>query len=204
MSPPRALSLYPLSPSLYLPLSAQTAHARNHQPPGRYGAVIRGDQSNIVVGTRSSIGDRTVVQSCAVNPTGYSARTYIGSHVVIGKGCVLRGCTVDSGSMVGDGCIIQEGAVVESGAYLAPGSVLPVGALVPSGKIYAGNPATYVKDLDGEVDFAEEADEMMELSRKNMVEYLPYSTAWRMYETHVKEGSVEVEGPKAKAAREGE
>merc|ERR1712060_1045977 len=90
-----------------------------------YGAVLRGDQSNLYVGGCSSIGDRTVVQSSTVNPTGFSARTYIGDWVTIGQGCVLRGCTVDSGSVIGDGCIIQEGALVEEKAMLEPGSVLP-------------------------------------------------------------------------------
>ena len=42
-----------------------------------YGAVVRGDQSSIYVGAYSSIGDRTVVQSSAINPTGFSARTYV-------------------------------------------------------------------------------------------------------------------------------
>ena len=47
-------------------------------------------------------------QSSAINPTGFSARTYIGDYVTIGQGCILRACTVDDNSIVGDGCIIQE------------------------------------------------------------------------------------------------
>merc|ERR1719502_2577172 len=110
-----------------------------------YGAVLRGDQSNIHLGGYSSVGDRSVVLSAAINPTGFSARTYIGDWVTIGQGCVLRACTVDDYSVVGDGCIIQEGALVERQAMLEPGSVLPSGARVPTGEVYGGNPASFVR-----------------------------------------------------------
>lgn len=114
---------------------------------GRYGAVVRADQSSIHVGGYSSVGDRTVVQSAAVNPTGFSARTYIGDYVTIGSQCTLRACTVDDNSVVGDGCIIQEGALVDRNAMLLPGSLLPQGARVPSGEVYGGSPATFVRKL---------------------------------------------------------
>ena len=112
--------------------------------------MVRGDQSSIEVGGFSSIGDRTVIQSAAINPTGFSARTYIGDYVTIGQGCILRACTVDDNSVVGDGCIIQEGALVDRNAMLEAGSVLPSGARVPSGEVYAGNPATFVRKLSKE------------------------------------------------------
>lgn len=149
-----------------------------------YGAVLRGDQSNIYVGGRSSIGDRTVVQSSAVNPTGFSARTFIGDWVTIGQGCILRACTVDNYSMVGDGCIIQEGALVEMKAKLEPGSVLPSGARVPSGELYGGNPAQFVRKLSKEeVDEMEKsADATVVLAAKHQDEFLDYSNAYQLRE----------------------
>ena len=107
--------------------------------------MIRGDQSPINVGGFSSIGDRSVVQSSAINPTGFSARTYIGDYVTIGQGCILRACTVDDNSVVGDGCILQEGSLVDRGAMLEAGSLLPSGARVPSGEVYGGSPAVYIR-----------------------------------------------------------
>ena len=81
-----------------------------------YGAVLRGDQSPIHVGGYTSIGDRSVLQSSAVNPTGFSAQTHVGDYVTIGQGCLLRGCTVEDGAVIGDGSIIMEGALVDTNA----------------------------------------------------------------------------------------
>lgn len=149
-----------------------------------YGAVLRADMSNIYVGGYSSIGDRTVVQSAAINPTGFSARTYVGDFVTIGQGCVLRACTVDDKSVVGDGCVIMEGALVDREAMLEPGSVLPSGARVPTHEVYGGNPATFVRKLSKEeiVEFEETAEQTVELAREHAAQFLPYGTAYQLRE----------------------
>jgi len=149
-----------------------------------YGAVIRGDQSSIYVGGYSSIGDRTVIQSAAINPTGFSARTYIGDYVTIGQGCILRACTVDDNSIVGDGCIIQEGALVDRNAMLEAGSLLPSGARVPSGEVYGGNPASFVRKLaKAELEeFQASAERTRSLAAQHADEFLPYGTQWQLKE----------------------
>jgi carbonic anhydrase/acetyltransferase-like protein (isoleucine patch superfamily) len=149
-----------------------------------YGAVLRGDQSNLYVGGHTSIGDRSVVLTSAVNPTGFSARTYIGDWVTIGQGCVLRGCTVDSGSVIGDGCIIQEGALVEEKAMLEPGSVLPQGARVPSGEVYGGNPAVYVRKLSKSEIMENEtsAEAVTRVAALHAEEFLKYDTNYQLRE----------------------
>lgn len=149
-----------------------------------YGAVLRGDQSSIYVGGMSSIGDRTVIQSAAINPTGFSARTYIGSYVTIGQGCILRACTVDDRSMVGDGCVIMEGALVDRTAKLEAGSVLPSGARVPEGEVYGGNPAKFIRKLskDEIVEFQETAETIVALAAAHQSEFLPYGTAYQLRE----------------------
>ena len=175
---------------LALPASRprQPLHALTHPPLvaalRRYGAVVRGDQSNIFIGGCSSIGDRTVVQSSSVNPTGFSARTYIGDWVGIGQNCVLRACTVDNFSKVGDGCVIQEGSLVEENAILEAGSVLPSGARVPSGEVYGGNPAAFVRKLSKEeiAEFEVSADAIVALAAKHADEFLDYSDAYQLRE----------------------
>nr|BAF32946.1 putative gamma-type carbonic anhydrase [Pleurochrysis haptonemofera] len=154
-----------------------------------YGAVIRGDQSNIFIGGESSIGDRSVVQSSTVNPTGFSARTCIGDWVKIGQGCVLRACTIEDYCQIGDGCIVQEGALIENGAMLEPGSVVPQGARVPAGEVYAGNPATFVRKLSKEEieEFGEYAEEVCDLAAKHLDEFLDYPTTYQLREQMAKE-----------------
>jgi len=152
-----------------------------------YGAVLRGDQSSIYVGGYSSIGDRTVVQSAAINPTGFTARTYVGDYVTIGQGCVLRACTVDDNSIVGDGCIIQEGALVERNAMLEAGSLLQSGMRVPSGEVYGGSPAAFVRKISKEElgEFHATAEKGASLAAKHADEVLPYGEMYQLKEEMV-------------------
>jgi len=152
-----------------------------------YGAVVRGDQSSIHIGGFSSIGDRSVIQSAAINPTGFSARTYIGDHVTIGQGCILRACTVDDGSVIGDGCIIQEGALVDRGAMLEAGSLLPSGARVPAGEVYGGSPAAFVRKLSKEElkEFEMTAEATAANAAKHADEFLPYGEMYQLKEEMV-------------------
>ena len=152
-----------------------------------YGAVVRGDQSSIYIGGYSSIGDRTVVQSAAINPTGFSARTHIGDWVTIGQGCILRACTVDDMSVVGDGCIIQEGALVDRNAKLEAGSLLPSGARVPSGEVYGGSPAAFIRKLSKEeiTEFQMTAESTQVLAAKHADEFLPYGEMYQLKEEMV-------------------
>jgi len=145
---------------------------------------VRADTSVIAIGGRTNIGDRTVVLSSSVNPTGFAARTVIGDWVSIGQGCVLRGCTIDNFSMVGDGCVLQEGALVEMKSVLLAGSVLPSGGRVPTGEVYGGNPAAFVRKLEkDEMDDIEvKANDVYDLSRTHMDEYLRYSTNYQLRE----------------------
>jgi len=149
-----------------------------------YGAVVRGDQSSIYIGAFSSIGDRTVIQSSAINPTGFSARTYIGDYVTIGQGCIMRACTVDDNSVIGDGCILQEGSLVDRGAKLEAGSLLPSGARVPPGEVYGGSPAVYIRKLNKEelTEIQMTAEATTVLAAKHADEFLPYGEMYQLKE----------------------
>jgi carbonic anhydrase/acetyltransferase-like protein (isoleucine patch superfamily) len=149
--------------------------------------VVRGDQSAIEIGGRTSIGDRTVVASASVNPTGFSARMCIGDWVTIGNGCVLRGCTVEHHAVVGDGCVLQEGSIVEANSVLDAGSVLPAGARVPTGEVYGGNPAAFVRKLEKHelMEIEHIAEHTHILARKHADEFLSYSTNYQLREQMV-------------------
>ena len=121
-------------------------------------------------------------QSSAINPTGFSARTYVGDYVTIGQGCVMRACTVDDNSVVGDGCILQEGSLVDRGAMLEAGSLLPSGARVPSGEVYGGRPAAFVRKLSKEetAEFESTAKLTTDLAAKHADEFLPYGQMYQL------------------------
>ena len=148
-----------------------------------YGAVVRGDQSPIAVGGFTSVGDRSAILSTATNPTGFAARTFVGSWVTIGQNCVLKGCTVDDFASIGDGSVILEGAYVEQYGVLEAGSVLPVGARVPKGEVYGGNPASFVRKVPkDEMDTSGQekmAESLVDLASLHNSEFLPHGTLYQ-------------------------
>jgi carbonic anhydrase/acetyltransferase-like protein (isoleucine patch superfamily) len=113
-----------------------------------YNCVVRGDINRVEILPFTSIGDGTVIHTAAALPTGMSARVYIGRNVTVGRGCTLYSCHIEEDVMIGDKCVILEGARIEKGAQLAPGTVVPPGRLIPAKQLWAGNPASWVKDLN--------------------------------------------------------
>jgi len=112
-----------------------------------YGAVLRGDNAEVLVGRCSHVGDRAVLSTAAAVEGHVEPTLAIGNNVVIGAGALLQSCTVEDGAAVGAGAIALEGSLVEKAAQLAPGAVLHSGRRVPAGQLWAGNPAVFVREL---------------------------------------------------------
>jgi carbonic anhydrase/acetyltransferase-like protein (isoleucine patch superfamily) len=98
-------------------------------------AVLRGDQSRIVVGERTSVQDGSVLH-CTRH-----LETIVGSDCTIGHLAHLEGCTVEDGSLIGTGSIVLHNAIVRAGALVGAGAVVPNGMEVPSGAMALGVPA---------------------------------------------------------------
>jgi len=45
--------------------------------------------------------------------------------------------------------VLEPGSYVEENAAIEAGTRVEAGALIPSGQLWGGNPARYVRDLDG-------------------------------------------------------
>ena len=109
-----------------------------------YGAVLRGDLDEILVGERTSIQDNAVVHMDAGFPVA------IGDDCVVGHAAVVHGCEI------GDGCLIGMNATVLTGAKIGEGSVVAAGAMVPEGREYpprsliVGVPAKRVREVTEE------------------------------------------------------
>jgi carbonic anhydrase/acetyltransferase-like protein (isoleucine patch superfamily) len=108
-----------------------------------FGAVLRGDESAIVIGEGSNIQDNAVVHCSANLPT------LIGRNVTVGHMACIEGCTVEDGGVVGTGAIMLHRSRLGAGAMLAAGSVLMEGHEVPAGHLAAGVPAEVKKELSG-------------------------------------------------------
>jgi carbonic anhydrase/acetyltransferase-like protein (isoleucine patch superfamily) len=106
-----------------------------------FGAVIRADNTPILVGEDSNVQDGAV---CHSDP---HAPLTIGKGVTVGHQAILHGCTV------ADGALIGMGARVLNGAFIGERCIVGAGALVPEGKTYepghllVGAPARIVRSL---------------------------------------------------------
>jgi carbonic anhydrase/acetyltransferase-like protein (isoleucine patch superfamily) len=98
-------------------------------------AVLRGDQSRIVIGARTSVQDGAVLHCTR------ELETQVGADCTIGHLAHLEGCIVEDGALIGTGSIVLHRAIVRTGALVGAGAVVPNGMEVPSGAMALGVPA---------------------------------------------------------------
>ena len=111
-----------------------------------FGAVLRGDIDEIVLGAGSNLQDNAVVHTEA----GYPA--ILGEHVSVGHGAVVHGATIEDGCLIGMNATVLTGAVIGRDSLVAAGSVVLEGASIPPRSLVAGVPGTVRRQLtDDEV-----------------------------------------------------
>lgn len=111
-----------------------------------FGAVLRGDIDEIVLGARSNLQDNAVIHTEAGNPT------IIGDDVSIGHGAIVHGCVIHDGCLIGMNATVLNGAVIGANTLVAAGALVLEGAVVPPRSLVAGVPAKVRRELtDDEV-----------------------------------------------------
>ena len=108
-----------------------------------FGAVLRGDNSEIRVGAGSCVQDGCVIHCARDLPTA------IGANVTVGHMAMLEGCVIEDGALVGMGAIVLQRARVGVRSLVAAGAVVGEGVEIPPGVLAAGVPATVKKELAG-------------------------------------------------------
>lgn len=108
-----------------------------------FGAVLRGDNSSIVVGRGSNVQDNCVIHCAEGLPT------IVGENVTVGHMAMLEGCVIGDGALVGMGAIVLQRASVGAGSLIAAGAVVGEGTEIPPGVLAAGVPARVKKELAG-------------------------------------------------------
>jgi carbonic anhydrase/acetyltransferase-like protein (isoleucine patch superfamily) len=99
-------------------------------------AVLRGDDGEIRIGSRSSVQDCSVLHCTPEHPT------VVGDGCVIGHIVHLEGCVVEDRAMVGNGAIVLHRSVIGSGAVVGANAVVLYDVDVPPGALAVGAPAT--------------------------------------------------------------
>lgn len=121
-----------------------------------FGAVVRADNTSIVVGAETNIQDCTVCHSDAGFPL------TIGARVTVGHQAILHGCTVLDDCLIGMGARILNGAVIEPECIVGAGALVTEGKRFASGSLIIGAPARVARSI---------TDEERQLLRASAIHY---------------------------------
>ncbi|MBV8150288.1 MAG: gamma carbonic anhydrase family protein [Candidatus Eremiobacteraeota bacterium] len=126
-----------------------------------FGAVLRGDNGPIRVGSRTSIQDNSVLH------VSEGCSTIVGSDVTVGHSVTMEDCTIEDWALIGSNAVVLNGAVVGRKSLIGAGSVVGANVQIPPLVVAAGAPAKVRKPLEGEaVNWCEHAPpEYVKLSR---------------------------------------
>ncbi|MBO9712222.1 gamma carbonic anhydrase family protein [Sphingomonas sp.] len=107
-----------------------------------FGAVIRADNTPILIGARTNIQEGAMLHS---DP---GAPLTIGEDVTVGHQAILHGCTIGSRTLIGMGATILNRAVIGEDCLVGAGALVTEGKQFPAGHLIVGAPARAVRPLD--------------------------------------------------------
>jgi carbonic anhydrase/acetyltransferase-like protein (isoleucine patch superfamily) len=109
-----------------------------------FGAVIRADNTAILIGEDSNIQDGAIGHSDPGFPL------TIGARVTVGHQAILHGCTIADDCLIGMGAKILNGAVIGSECIVGAGALVTEGKSFEPGSLIVGAPARVVRQLTDE------------------------------------------------------
>ncbi|GGC71621.1 gamma carbonic anhydrase family protein [Chelatococcus reniformis] len=115
-----------------------------HEASVWFGAVIRGDNDLIDIGSRSNIQDLAMLH------TDPGAPITIGEDCTIGHTAILHGCTIGPGSLIGMGATVLNRARIGAGSIVGANSLIAEGKTFPDNSLILGSPARVVRTLSDE------------------------------------------------------
>jgi len=111
-----------------------------------FGAVARGDNEPITIGTESNIQEGAVLHA----DPGYPLK--IGNNVTVGHQVMLHGCTIGDGSLIGIQAVVMNGAVIGKQCLVGAGAIVTERKTFPDRMLIIGVPAKAMRELtDAEV-----------------------------------------------------
>jgi carbonic anhydrase/acetyltransferase-like protein (isoleucine patch superfamily) len=110
-----------------------------------FGAVLRGDNTPLVLGEETNFQDGAIGHSDPGFPL------TIGGRVTVGHQAILHGCTIADDCLIGMGARILNGAVIESECIVGASALVTEGKHFERGSLIVGAPARVVRQVtDGE------------------------------------------------------
>jgi carbonic anhydrase/acetyltransferase-like protein (isoleucine patch superfamily) len=123
-----------------------------------FGAVIRGDNTPILIGAGTNIQESAMLHSDVGSPL------TIGTECTIGHHAILHGCTIGNLVLIGMGAIVLNRAVIGDGSIVGAGALVTEDKSFPPGSLIVGSPARAVRALD------ESTTAMLKLSARHYAE----------------------------------
>ena len=109
-----------------------------------FGAVLRGDNTPLM------LGDDTNFQDGAVGHSDPGIPLTIGARVTIGHQAILHGCTIADDCLIGMGARILNGAVIEPECIVGAGALITEGKRFEEGSLIVGMPARVARRVTNE------------------------------------------------------
>ena len=103
-----------------------------------YGAVLRGDVEQIIIGPHSNIQDGAILHGDPGEPT------IIEDCVTVGHRAVIHSAHIEAGCLVGIGAVILNGVRVSTGSIIGAGSIVTKD--VPPRSLVVGVPARRMRE----------------------------------------------------------
>lgn len=107
-----------------------------------YGAVVRGDVEQIVIGKHTNIQDGAILHGDPGKPT------ILEDYVTVGHRAVIHSAYIETGCLIGIGAVILDGVRVGAGSIIGAGSIVTKD--IPQGSLVLGVPASKVRDVGDE------------------------------------------------------
>ena len=109
-----------------------------------YGAVLRGDDGQLIIGENSNVQDNAVLH-CDVG-----GAVTLGRNVTVGHSALVHGCTVGDGSLIGMHATLLNHCVVGKNCIIGAGALVPEGKIIPDDSLVVGVPGKIIKQVSPE------------------------------------------------------
>lgn len=118
-----------------------------------YGAVLRGDIEEILVGVCTNVQDGAILHGDPGKPT------VLEDYVTVGHRAVIHSAQIERGCLIGIGAIVLDGVRVGAGSIVGAGSVVTKD--VPAGSLVVGVPSKVVRAVS-----VAEAEDLIEHAKR--------------------------------------